>query len=140
MKKSDQKIFRGFYNDVEEGGSSRWLVAPDTVEVFINGLLDRQKDEALGISSTQEFDIFYAAYPNKKAKVLALRSWQKLAVTTELFQKIMKSLDAHKVSQQWTKDSGMYIPHPSTWLNQRRWEDEVEVKGQGSTKYEHTHD
>lgn len=22
------------------------------------------------------------------------------------------------------KDNGQYIPYPSTWLNQRRWEDE----------------
>ena len=27
-------------------------------------------------------------------------------------------------SDQWMKDNGQYIPMPTTWLNQRRWEDE----------------
>jgi len=31
-------------------------------------------------------------------------------------------------SEQWTKDNGQYIPHAATWLNGRRWEDEL--KGQ----------
>jgi len=34
-----KKVFREFYNDNEAGGSSRWLVAPNTVEIFIEGLL-----------------------------------------------------------------------------------------------------
>ena len=40
MKQSDYKeVFRKFYDDNESGGSSRWLVTPDTVERFIDGLL-----------------------------------------------------------------------------------------------------
>jgi hypothetical protein len=27
-------------------------------------------------------------------------------------------------SAEWTKDGGQFIPHPATWLNQKRWEDE----------------
>ena len=30
-----EKVFRKFYNDNEQGGSSRWLVAPNIVELFI---------------------------------------------------------------------------------------------------------
>jgi len=28
-------------------------------------------------------------------------------------------------SESWNRDGGRYIPHPSTWLNGRRWEDEL---------------
>lgn len=37
MKKTEEwrETFRKFYNDNEQGGSSRWLVAPNVVEVFI---------------------------------------------------------------------------------------------------------
>ena len=31
------------------------------------------------------------------------------------------------------KDDGRFIPHPATWLNQRRWEDELEPTGNGSS-------
>ena len=40
---------------------------------------------------------------------------------------IVKSVEEHKLSDQWLRDNGQFIPHPQTWLNQRRWEDEVEV-------------
>ena len=28
---------------------------------------------------------------------------------------------------QLQKDGGQFVPHPTTWLNQRRWEDEVDT-------------
>ena len=27
-------------------------------------------------------------------------------------------------SDQWTKDGSAFVPHPTTWLNQKRWEDD----------------
>ena len=39
----------------------------------------------------------------------------------------MDGLRRQKDSVQWQRDGGKYIPHPSTWLNQRRWEDETET-------------
>jgi len=36
------------------------------------------------------------------------------------------AIERQKSSRQWTKDDGQYIPNPSTWLNQERWEDEPE--------------
>ena len=41
---------------------------------------------------------------------------------------MVKAIEVQKKSEQWQRDNGQYIPHPSTWLNQRRWEDEMEVK------------
>jgi hypothetical protein len=71
------------------------------------------------------FDRFWAAYPNKKGKVVASKAWMKLCPDPELTEKIMASVMAHRASDQWTKDGGQFIPHPATWLNQRRWEDEL---------------
>ena len=45
---------------------------------------------------------------------------------------VLKSLSLFKVSDEWKKDNGKYIPHPSTWLNQRRWEDDVKPKRKSS--------
>ncbi len=40
---------------------------------------------------------------------------------------------AASVGGQWMKDNGQrgFIPHPATYLNQRRWEDEPAACGDG---------
>ena len=39
MNKSMLETFRYFFNKNEHGGSSRWMVTPQTVEHFINGII-----------------------------------------------------------------------------------------------------
>jgi hypothetical protein len=76
------------------------------------------------------FDKFWSAYPRKVAKPEAMKAWIKHKPDAELLAAILKGLEAAKRSKDWLKDDGQFIPHPSTWLNQRRWEDEaVEVGG-----------
>lgn len=85
-----------------------------------------------GISNiyAQKFDQFYSNYPKKIAKQAALKAWQKLKPDDALMDKIMQGLERWKQSDSWLKDNGQYIPYPATWINQRRWEDEIggEVK------------
>ena len=38
---------------------------------------------------------------------------------------MLSAIDTQKKSDQWKKDNGQFIPNPTTWLNQRRWEDEL---------------
>lgn len=75
---------------------------------------------------TQRFESFWQMYPNKKAKTDARKAWDKLKVDDPLYTEIMKGLARQKKSRDWIKDEGQFIPHPATWLNGRRWEDEVE--------------
>jgi len=42
----------------------------------------------------------------------------------------MAGLDRLKQSRQWREQDGKFIPMPSTFLNERRWEDEPEVDKQ----------
>ena len=73
------------------------------------------------------FVAFYNAYPRKVGRPNALKAWKKYKVDAELATKIMASLEEHKKMKQWqTKE---YVPHPATWLNQERWNDEVEGAG-----------
>lgn len=71
------------------------------------------------------FNRFWAAYPKKTAKQQAFKAWQKIKPDDELVQKILSALAQHKKSAQWLKDNGQFIPHPASWLNGRRWEDEL---------------
>lgn len=70
------------------------------------------------------FETFWELYPNKVAKRKSFQSWIKIELTENLFEKIIASLKAHKESERWGKG---IIPHPTTWLNQERW-DEVLAK------------
>lgn len=75
---------------------------------------------------SESFETFWRAYPRKVSKQEASRAWFKLAPDAALCSRIMAALERHRQSRQWIEDGGRFIPHASTWLNQRRWEDEPE--------------
>lgn len=77
------------------------------------------------------FDEFWAAYPKRQGKEPARKAWVKIAPDDELIDAILKAIEAHKQTEQWRKANGQFIPMASTWLNQRRWEDEVDVPDDG---------
>mgnify|MGYP001577329906 FL=1 len=70
---------------------------------------------------TPGFDEFWAIYPRKKAKDDARKRWLTLKPSEELRAKIMAAVSEQ--SKFWTDPN--YIPHPATWLNGKRWEDEI---------------
>lgn len=73
-------------------------------------------------SGGPEFEAFWSGYPNKRCgKAMALKSWQKHKPTAELVALIMAGLERAKVSHDWTRDGGQYVPMATTWLNQERW-------------------
>jgi hypothetical protein len=75
---------------------------------------------------TEDFEKFWKEYPNKKAKPIAFKSWAKLSLKER--DDLMQVLPAHKRSDFWLRDEGRFIPHPATWINQRRWEDELKLE------------
>lgn len=74
------------------------------------------------------FDRFWDAYPRHVNKQGAIRAFEKANVDESLLETILNAIERQKKSDQWTKDNGQFIPHPATWLNQRRWDDDVVVK------------
>lgn len=72
---------------------------------------------------TDDFEIFWKAYPKKVGKGKAFESWQKIKPSAELQAKILRAVSEQSRSAQWQKENGQYIPNPVTWLNQRRWDD-----------------
>ncbi len=73
----------------------------------------------------KSFNQFWSAYPKKTAKQQAFKAWEKLKPGEDLLSKILVSLERQKKSVQWTKDGGQYVPYPATWLNGKRWEDDL---------------
>ena len=75
-----------------------------------------------------EFEKFWTAYPRKEGKQKARSAFEKVTVSLDV---LLIALEAQKKSSQWTKDNGQFIPHAATWLNGKRWEDQLAVDRAG---------
>lgn len=65
------------------------------------------------------FGVFWESWPKKQDKSAALRAWMKIPVSE--YAAITAGLGKWLKSEQWTRG---VIPHPATWLNKKRWQDE----------------
>lgn len=84
--------------------------------------------------NTELFSSFWKEYPKKIGKVVAEKAFYKHNPTPELLDKMLLAIQEHKKTDQWVKDGGQFIPHPATWLNQKRWEDEINIELQTQPK------
>ena len=75
--------------------------------------------------SQKRFEEFWRAYPRRVGKGAAERAYSKIKPDETLHRRILSAVLMAKQSFSWQKDNGQYIPNPATWLNQRRWEDEL---------------
>lgn len=110
----------------------------DTIMIFDQKVMQEQnrteqnRKEKNNTLAQNRFNQFWSAYPRKVGKGAAEKSWSKIKMDDALFKTVLDAVESQKKSNQWKRDNGQYIPHPSTWLNQKRWEDELD--GLGGTK------
>lgn len=69
------------------------------------------------------FAKFWGYYPRGESKQAAISAWDRLKPSDDLIAVMGRALKRQVESEQW--QSGVGIPYASTWINQRRWEDEV---------------
>lgn len=69
-----------------------------------------------------DFAIFWESYPRKVHKPAAQKAWLRAGVNGHLGD-VLAALESWKASAQW--QDPQYIPHPSTFINQRQWNDPV---------------
>lgn len=77
---------------------------------------------------TEGFDVFWENYPRKVGKGAARKVWSKIKPSQVELSMMIMAIEEQKRTDSWKKDSGIYIPHPSTWLNGERWLDETQRK------------
>lgn len=82
----------------------------------VNGLARLLKEE-----DTASFDAFWAAYPRREGKGRAQEAFAKalLAKPAEAIIEAARAFAASPAGQR-----GRYTPHPATWLNQARYDDD----------------
>lgn len=81
-----------------------------------------QNNEPSDVSAM--FDVFWQQYPKKVAKAEAQKSFAKLKPDRLVLQAMVDALDWQRDTDGWRKNAGQFVPNPTTWLNQRRWEDD----------------
>ena len=70
----------------------------------------------------ERFDAFWKFYPCGKSKQAAIKAWDKLKLPDEEIDAMARVLKRQMQTAQWQR--GIGIPYASTYLNNRRWEDE----------------
>jgi len=97
----------------------------ETLKVIDENKIHPTEKPQGGKSNDSDFETFYSSYPKKVAKPNARKAWDKNKCKLE---EVLPALEKHK--KTW--NDPQFIPHPATWLNQRRWEDETIVKQESS--------
>lgn len=85
--------------------------------------IESTKKKRVMLASADEFARFWVCYPKKVGKKAAQKAFQN-AQNRPRIDDLLKAIDRARVSEQWRKDGGQFIPNPATWLNQGRWDDE----------------
>ena len=110
------------------GGSERTRSLPSEEEEEEETETKSEAKSNPNTSRASAFDVFWEAYPKKTGKEAARKSFARAKADIGT---MLSALEVQKQSEQWTKDNGQFIPNPTTWLNQGRWEDEVQTKSSG---------
>ncbi len=119
--------------DNKEGGAAP--KPPERALPPTNGINSQEKELTSGkirarkkIEYPAEFEAFWSAYPRRIAKSPALKAWTSAVKRVDDPQTLTVAAaefaGCGKVVAALANGEERYIPHPSTWLNQGRWEDD----------------
>jgi hypothetical protein len=82
---------------------------------------DQDKKKTKRIDTSEDFEVFWEAYPEKKAKRKAWRAWMAAKPRLPDLPTILSAIDKQRLSGPWMAG---YVPYPATWINGDRWLDE----------------
>lgn len=79
------------------------------------------------VNNIDHFESFWSVYPRKVGKAQARKSWDKLKLNDDTVMLIAENIALRIKHGEWSDANKTFIPHASTYLNNARWEDEVEA-------------
>jgi len=104
--------------------ASRTIAKPREASSLDQGPKDQGPKDQGRAQAREVFDRFWKAYPKKEAKGEAEKAFAKACKQADP-EKIIAALARFR----WPEDR-QFIPHPASWLNARRWEDEQQATGE----------
>ncbi len=84
----------------------------------------KAQEPTLTPEQLDRFERWYQHWPRKENRAKAEESWAAIDPDDALVDKMIATTQVYARSEKWREDGGKYIPHPSTWLNNARWNDE----------------
>lgn len=110
--------------------ATRKQVAPNSLSDTDKSREEKSREEPPNPPAPSALDVgfeeFWKCYPRKVGKTAARKAWSRIHPQNGTREIIFGAVESQKQSAQWQKDNGQFIPNPATWLNQGRWEDEIE--------------
>jgi hypothetical protein len=116
---------------------SRKSNAVSNANVTLLPLPEKIREEVKNTPSSnvdEGFSEFWLPYPRKVDKKGAHAAWKKLNPDEPLRRRIIAAVLASREGQ-WKGVDVRYIPHPTTYINRRRWEDELSAPNQEERRY-----
>ena len=115
----------------ELGTDSILKIKPDTQQhwrkagevVKVSNASTPQKPQNAPLS---DFEVFWALAPRRVGKKAAERAWRAIERRGES-QDAIDGMRAYAAAFAQSGTELKYVPHPSTWLNRRGWEDDLEA-------------
>lgn len=86
---------------------------------------NHKKDINTCPSDDEQFAVFWSAYPRKEGKPAAAKAWKKLKPNQTLIDRILRDIQARIGAGAWELENKQFIPHASTYLNGKRFTDEI---------------
>jgi hypothetical protein len=143
---NDGLILSGTFNQVGYD-RTKWYCPSEQIHLSESANGVAQKDEPIPVSkpdikpvdkhscANDGFSEFWERYPRRIGKAAARKSYAK-ALKVGTHDDIMFGLSQQITSL--TAREAQYIPHPATWLNQERWNDEPEQHHNGRANGTHS--
>tara|TARA_R110002020_G_scaffold472472_1_gene700592 strand:- start:15540 stop:16385 length:846 start_codon:yes stop_codon:yes gene_type:complete len=114
---------------IEDSLNNQGAITPNRIEkkltedsIIEDSIIPQKKVVVKQVDQNlEDFERFYTLYPRKVSKQATIKAFKRLK--KKEISLVMDTLPNH--IKMWV-DKGTemeFIPHPSTWLNQRKWED-----------------
>lgn len=113
-----------FFQGVDKVLATGWQQLINNKQEIINNKYIKQKEKETSKEKENNFEEFWKKYPRKIGKQKAKLQYAKIQ---EQHEQVMEGLEKYLQYWQKKKTEMDFIPHPNTWLNQQRWQDEITI-------------
>ncbi len=104
----------------EDTGQTSARPSEDAGKTISGNRAEQSRAKRSRTENSHRFAEFWSAYPRRVARNGAEKAWARLAPDDALVDRILADLGR----RDWANADPKFIPHPTTYLNNRRWEDE----------------
>lgn len=106
---------------IEHDTQQHWRKSNQVVQVSNANATQKPQNAPLS-----DFEAFWALVPRRVGKKAAERAWRAVERRGESVEAI-EGIRAYAAAFAQSGTELKYVPHPSTWLNRRGWEDDLEA-------------